>query len=190
MRPLVERFINLFDPKQKQEYVDVVWDILQKSYQKVGGIHGSGFNSKEDMINSMPFWKIAKKNGRVVAVALYKDKGGRKRVASGTDGTADGLNQLELIGREDLNQERAYAEVSSAALKFLLKRWKGSDITKYMILPQDAEKILGAELEYPVSDQDPEVVAHPQLKKYFYSREIGGKPHTKLMIGKPGQKIT
>ena len=189
MRPLVERFINLFDPKEKEKYADEVWNMLQKSYEKVGGLHGSGFNSKEDMIKNMPFWKLAKKNGKIIAVSLYKDKEGRKRVASGTDGTDEGKDQLELIGKEDLTQERAFAEVSSASLNFMLRRWKGSDITKYMILPQDAEKILKTKLEYPVPDDDSEVQAHPELKKFFYRREIGGKSHTKLMIGKPGKKI-
>jgi hypothetical protein len=189
MRPLVERFVNLFDTKEKEKYADEVWNMLQKSYEKVGGIHGSGFNDKQDMIKNMPFWKLAKRNGKLVAVALYKDKQGRKRVASGTDGTPEGKDQLERIGREDITQERAFAEVSSASLNFILKRWKGLDITKYMTLPRDAEKILGVELEYPVPDDDQEVLAHPELKKYFYRRQIGGSLHTKLMIGKPGQKM-
>lgn len=187
---LVERYVNLFDPEKKKQYADVVWDMIQNAYKKIGGIRGSGFSSKEDMIKNIPFWKVAKKDGKVVAVALYKDKGGRKRIASATDGTEDGKEKLEIMGRDDITRQRSYAEVSSSSLKFVLRRWKGpEDITKYMILPKDAEKILGDELKYPVSDDDPEVVAHPELKKYFYQREIGGHYHTKLMIGTPGMKL-
>lgn len=188
---LVERYVNLFDPEKKKQYADVVWDMIQNAYKKIGGIRGSGFSSKEDMIKNIPFWKVAKKDGKVVAVALYKDKGGRKRIASATDGTEDGKEKLEIMGRDDITRQRSYAEVSSSSLKFLLRRWKGpEDITKYMILPKDAEKILGDELKYPVSDDDPEVIAHPQLKKYFYQRDIGGHYHTKLMIGTPGVKLS
>lgn len=188
---LVERYVNLFDPEKKKQYADVVWDMIQNAYKKIGGIRGSGFSSKEDMIKNIPFWKVAKKDGKVVAVALYKDKGGRKRIASATDGTEDGKEKLEIMGRDDITRQRSYAEVSSSSLKFLLRRWKGpEDITTYMILPKDAEKILGDELKYPVSDDDPEVVAHPELKKYFYQREIGGHYHTKLMIGTPGMKLS
>lgn len=188
---LVERYVNLFDPEKKKQYADVVWDMIQNAYKKIGGIRGSGFSSKEDMIKNIPFWKVAKKDGKVVAVALYKDKGGRKRIASATDGTEDGKEKLEIMGRDDITRQRSYAEVSSSSLKFLLRRWKGpEDITKYMILPKDAEKILRDELKYPVSDDDPEVIAHPQLKKYFYQRDIGGHYHTKLMIGTPGVKLS
>lgn len=186
---LTERYVNLLDPDKKKQYVDEVWDMIQNAYKKIGGIRGSGFSSKEDMIKNIPFWKLAKVGGKLVAVALYKDKGGRKRVASATDGTEDGKNKLEAIGREDLTMERSYAEVSSNALKFILRRWKGDkDIEDYMVLPKDAEKILGDKLKYPVPEDDPEVIAHPQLKDYFYQREIGGHYHTKLMIGTPGKK--
>lgn len=187
---LVERFVNLFTPEKKEKYADEVWNMIQNAYKKIGGIRGSGFQSKEDMINNIPFWKVATKNGKVVAIAMYKDKGGRKRVASATDGTDEGKDKLEMIGKEDLSQERSYAEVSSSSLKFILRRWKGpKDIKDYMILPQEAEKVLGEKLKYPVPDNDPEVIAHPELKKYFYQREIGGHYHTKLMIGKPGVKL-
>lgn len=187
---LVERYMNLFSVEKKKQYADVIWDMLQNAYKKIGGIKGSGFASKEDMINNIPFWKVATKNGKVVAVSLYKDKNGRKRIASATDGSDEGKDKLEAMGREDLTQKRSYAEVSSSSLKFILRRWKGpKDIIDYMILPQDAEKILGEKLKYPVSDDDPEVIAHPQLKKYFYQREIGGHYHTKLMIGTPGKKL-
>jgi len=187
---LVERFVNLLTPEKKEKYADEVWNMIQNAYKKIGGIRGSGFQSKEDMINNIPFWKVATKNGKVVAIAMYKDKGGRKRVASATDGTDEGKDKLEMIGKEDLSQKRSYAEVSSSSLKFLLRRWKGpKDIKDYMILPREAEKVLGDKLKYPVPDSDPEVIAHPELKKYFYQREIGGHYHTKLMIGKPGVKL-
>lgn len=187
---LIERYVNLFDPEKKKAYADVVWDMLQNAYAKIGGIRGSGFSSKEDMIKNIPFWKVAKKDGRVVAVALYKDKGGRKMIASATDGTREGRDKLEAMGKEDIVLQRSYAEVSSNALKFMLARWKGpGDIKRYMILPKDAEKVLGDELKYPVPDDDPEAIAHPELKDYFYQREIGGRYHTKLMIGTPRKKL-
>lgn len=187
---LLERFINLFEPEKKKIYADEVWELVQNSYKKIGGIKGSGFNSKEDMIKNIPFWKLAKKNGKIVALSLYKDKNGRKRVASATDGTEEGKNQLEILGREDITRKRAYAEVSSSSLSFMKRRWKGDrPFEEYIIPPEKAEEILGDELKYPVSDDDPEVQRHPDLKKYFYQREIGGHYHTKLMVGTPGLKI-
>ena len=187
---LLERFINLFDDKEKQKYANEVWELLQSSYKKIGGLKGAGFNSQEDMIKNIPFWKLAKKNGKIVAVAMYKDRQGRKRVAIATDGSQEGKDQLEIITREDVTSKRSFAEVSGSSLNFILKRWKGGDITKFMYTPQEVQKILkDDEIHYPVSDKDHEVIAHPELKKYFYQRDIGGHLHTKLMIGTSNNNI-
>lgn len=79
---LNERFINALpnDDDIKQKFADQVWDVLQYSYRELGGLKGSGFNSKEDMIKNIPFWKMVTKNGVVHAVVMYKDRGGRKSV--------------------------------------------------------------------------------------------------------------
>lgn len=36
----------------KRKYVDQVWDIIQIAYKKIGGPKGTGFRSKEDMIEN------------------------------------------------------------------------------------------------------------------------------------------
>ena len=89
LEELQEGFTNLLPHhgELKRKHVDAVWDMLQHSYAKIGGIHGSGFSSKEDMIAKIPMWKIGKTGGRVNSVVLYKDKEGRKSVAAGTDGS-------------------------------------------------------------------------------------------------------
>jgi hypothetical protein len=75
VNPLNEGFLNLLpsDKDKKQEHADVVWNMLQKAYAKVGGIQGSGFESKEDMIAKIPFWKIGRSKGQPNSVVLYKD---------------------------------------------------------------------------------------------------------------------
>lgn len=185
---LIERFVNLINSKEKEDYLDIVWDMIQKSYAPSGGIKGSGFGSKKDMLDNIPFWKIAKKNGKAVAVVLYKDKGGRKRVASATDGSVEGKDMLARMAKDDLTQQRSYAEVSGPSLKFIIKRY-GDGLSKHFILPSEAEKILGVKLKYPVPKDDKEAVAHPELHRYFYIRDVNGAPLTKLMMGTPGQNI-
>jgi len=54
--------------------VDQVWNILQSSYASQGGIKGTGFGSKEEMIRKIPFWKIFRRGDQVKVVFLYKDK--------------------------------------------------------------------------------------------------------------------
>jgi hypothetical protein len=98
---LNEKYLNLFtntkDVISRNEYKDEVYELLQKAYKDIGGIKGNGFNSADDMVKNMPFWKIAKVKGKIVAIILYKDKNGRKAVAMATDGSRDGILKLKDI---------------------------------------------------------------------------------------------
>lgn len=57
-------------------------------------MHGSGFNSPEDMVRNVPLWKLSVKDGVVTGAALYKDKDGRKRIAIATDGSDHGKRAI------------------------------------------------------------------------------------------------
>jgi len=186
--PLNERILNLFnkDTEKREEYAEEVFNLLQLSYKSQGGIKGSGFKSPEDMIKKIPFWKIVRKDGKIVAGVMYKDKGGRKSVASFTDGTSIGKDALIDIKKDDFN--RAFVEMSGRALGFSKKILGLDHILKYAKTPEEASKILGTELQ-PVPDDDENIKFSPELKDYFYQREIGGKLHTKIMIGTSGKKI-
>lgn len=177
---ITEGFANLFTAEEKSNYVDVIWDMLHASYANIGGMKGNGFQSKKDMIDKIIFWKVAKTNGKINAFALYKDKGGRKRVAVGTDGTSDGKYNLFMIVKEDLVSGRSYSEMSSKLLSFAVKNIP--NIKKYCITFEDVEKKIGEEIRRPDED-DPELIRHPDLKDYLYTREIGGSWKTKLMLG-------
>ena len=178
---LVEAFVNAFEPSEKEQYADGVWDILKESYSRIGGLKGRGFASKEDMVKNIAFWKIGKTSGKVNAVAMYRDKGGRKRVAVGTDGTDDGKRNLMLIVKDDLTTGRSYSELSERFLGFAIKNIP--NFKKYAVPLDDVKKKVGDEEIRRPDDDDPEVIRHPDLKDYFYMREIGGGWHTKLMVG-------
>lgn len=80
---LSEGFKNLFTADQKRKYADEAFAQLQKSYEKVGGIHGNGFANVEDFIKNIPFWKLRLgADGKIVSAAYYKDKGGRNTSCS------------------------------------------------------------------------------------------------------------
>jgi hypothetical protein len=186
-----ERFINLIhnDPK-KHEYADEVKSLLDKSYASVGGIHGSGFKDKNDMIKNIPMWKLKKHQGKIVAAAMYKDKGGRKAVAIATDGTDHGKRGASEIMTGDLHTGRSYGEKSSKSLSFLKKSVGAEELKKHVIPYHEVHKHLdkNEEIRKPAHD-DEEVQRHPEYKEHFYQRKIGDTWHTKLMLGKPGKKI-
>lgn len=187
---LNETFMNLLPShiEKKKEHAKEVFDLIQKSYEDQGGIHGNGFKSPEDMIHNIPMWKIHKKDGKIRSVAMYKEAEGRKRVAIGTDGTEEGKKSATEVVTADLKRSRAHMEVSGKSLSFLKKHVNLKDHLHSFDSAQKFHTSRGDKITKPKED-DPEVVRHPEFKEYFYSRDIGGKPHTKLMIGAQGKHI-
>lgn len=192
---LTEAVKNITKANDKEKYADKVWEILQKSYAKIGGIKGSGFRNKQDMINTIPFWKLYFKDGVLKAVIMYKDKGGRKSVAIGTDGTEEGKKWLKREMEWEL--KRSYKEVSSYAWKFLRKVLDKNYILKHIIPPEQVKQILKGKEIFDISS-----VSKDELKKdfmspeenkpffkYFYARKIGGKLKPKVMLGTPFQSL-
>jgi hypothetical protein len=160
---LLERFVNLHTPEQMSKYIDVIWDILEKSYAKIGGFKSA--KDKEDLMRKSGLTKLVVKDGRVVAVKIYKDELGRKSIAGGTDGTDEGKKWLIKICEEDVKLNRAWGEVSGKMEHIMLK---GGAVP---IPSSMAARILGK----PILSYDPD--------GYHYTREIMGEPHTKIMVG-------
>jgi hypothetical protein len=182
---LNEKYLNLFtntkDVISRNEYKDEVYELLQKAYKDIGGIKGNGFNSADDMVKNMPFWKIAKVKGKIVAIILYKDKNGRKAVAMATDGSRDGILKLKDILKNELS--RSYMEASSNALRFAIKFLGVELLKKYAISIDDVKQLLHDDEILEGSEKYK--TDYPDLADYFYSRKIGSSIETKIMIGTP-----
>jgi hypothetical protein len=185
---LAEGFKNLFTPEQKKKWAKEAYAQLVSSYEKVGGIHGAGFESEEDFVQNIPFWKLKTSEGKIVAAAYYKDKDGRKRVAISSDGSTDGKKFVADIMVNDLLKGRSYAEQSSASLRFLVKTLGVDEVSKHALSRHQVKLLTGSELRIP-SDDDKEVLQHPELKNFLYQRQINGVWLTKIAVGNPGQKI-
>ena len=146
--------------------------MIHGAYSYAGGIIGSGFATKKDMIENLPFWKLNVKDGKIIAVRMYKDKDGRKAVASATDSSKEGVKIYREMVLQDL--QRSYFEVSDKPLKSLQKLL-GDKFYDYAIPVSIVKKKLKNDEIIPVDD-------------YFYQREIGGKMKTKIMLGNPNAK--
>lgn len=160
---LLERFVNLHTPQQMSKYIDVIWKILDDSYAPIGGFKSA--TDKEDLMNKSKLIKIVTKDGKVIAVKVYKDELGRKSIAGGTDGSEEGKKWLMKICEEDTKLNRAWGEVSGKMEHIMLKRG-AVPIPNTM-----AAKILGK----PILHLDPD--------GYHYTREIMGERYTKIMYG-------
>lgn len=193
---LLEGFVNLFsdDVLNRENYKDDVWNILQRSYKSIGGIKGNGFSSKDDMVKNIPFWKVAKSNGKVVAVAMYKDKSGRKLGASGTDGSPEGKTKIIDIVKNDLN--RSYGEKSKASLGLFLKLFPKEVIEPFLRTPSEAKKILKKEIipvksytEKLPDDAIRTLKKYPFIEDYGYLRPFADSMMFKVMVGTPNLSI-
>jgi len=118
-----ERFLNLVNRKEKEQYLDEVWDILELSYSYIGGIKG---NTKEDIISDSGLWKLIKNEGKIIAVYIYKkspvnDYEDRKGILVGSDGSSLGKLWLKKIIDEDILFDRSWGEVSGK-LELMMQR--------------------------------------------------------------------
>lgn len=188
---IAESFHNFIGGQHEEKmhaHKHEVFNLLQHAYSKIGGIHGNGFKSPDDMVKNIHMWKVHKHEGKIVAAAMYKSKNGRKRVAVATDGSEHGKKALGHIMRDDTTHGRSWGEQSGASLSFNKKHLKSGSIVDHAI-PYDKVKHLHDEEIRKAPHDDPECIRHPELKHHFYQRKIGNEWHTKVAIGTPHKHI-
>ena len=181
-------FIGKGSLADKQKWADRVWDMLQAAYDDIGGIKGSGFSDKEDMINNIPFWKIFHRGEKLIAVVLYKDTNGRKLVALGTDKSNAAKKILSNIFKETLKV--SYGEQSGKLLNLVVKSVSYERLEPFLLEPIYVQKLLDKQIYPPIPEKlnamDTETYKKfPKLHKYFYMRDFGGKSHLKICLGTP-----
>lgn len=194
---LDERYVNAIGDRDidlKNQYKKQVWDLLQSSYAKNGGLIGSGFQSMEIMVQKIPMWKMVINNGTVEAVVLYKDKGGRKSVAMGSTGSPYAKKAISNLFPAEL--QRSYGEKSKSALGALMKIVPWSVLEPYVKTPAQVKKVSKHSITSLKDfkgtlpdDAKATLTKFPVLQPYGYFREIGGKLSFKVMIGTPGKTI-
>ena len=178
LQQLFETIDNLFDndTEQRAQYAQQVYDMIQKSYASQGGMKGSGFDSPKDMINSIPMWKLYRTGNDVKAVMMYKDRGGRKRVAIATDGSQSGKVMLFQMLKDEAKTQRAFVELSGRSLA-VHKKLLGDKLNDLLVPAKKVQSVLPDD-EIKTTD-DP----------HTYSRNINGEWVEKVMLGRPHQPI-
>lgn len=158
-----ETYVNVQDKKEMEIYIDKVWDILQRTYEPIGGFKTA--KTKEELIKKTDFLKMVRRKDKIVSVALYKNKKGRKAIAKGSDGTREGIDGVKAIYLEDMKMKRSWGEFSTGAEKFQLKNGA-------IPIPNKLVKdIIGKDIVSYNKDG------------FHYTRIIGGEPHEKILLG-------
>jgi hypothetical protein len=174
---LVERVINLWTPEQKAKYADVVWDMLDRSYQKMGGFKSAA--NVEELIDTPGLWKLVQRGDTITALGIYKPSEktkNMKSIASATEteidpekniyvATTQGKKDLMMLKSEDIRLNRSWVEVSGPIEKLMLKMGSKPMPNKY------AEFLTGKK----VLELNPDGV--------HYTRLIQGEPHEKMIVG-------
>jgi len=160
---LMETVKTIITSTDKHKYVDDVWEILANSYRNIGGFKSA--NSKDELINDSGIWKLVMRNGCITAVRIEKAKFGRKGIAIGSDGTAQGKQDVKMMMRDTIKTRRGWSEVSGAVEHLLLKA--GGKI----IPSKFAQTLTGKEI---LKYNDDGV---------HYTRLIMGMPHEKCIVG-------
>lgn len=174
--------------EKKRKWVDQVWDMLQAAYGDIGGIKGSGFKDKQDMIDNIPFWKIFHRGDVLIAAVLYKDTNGRKLVALGTDNSNQGKKILSDVFKNALKV--SYGEYSGKLLNLIVKSVSFDRLEPYLLEPAYVQKLLDKQIIPPdpkkLNVMDLETYnKFPKLHNYFYMRNFGDKAYLKICLGTP-----
>jgi len=186
---LTERYFNAFKPEDKKKYAQEIWDMLQRSYAPIGGIHGSGFNSIDDMVNANHMIKVGIRNGKPVMAAIYKNKdGARKKVAMGTDGSDEGI----ALARDSLKAEfttgRAYGEISGPVMGAVKKMIAPEILSTFLVPASEVSAMINKEITPGAGPDMRTMGENDPYNQFYYQRNIGGEMHTKVAYGDPTNK--
>jgi hypothetical protein len=161
---LTETYINTIKPEDKRKYAHQVWDILQSSYSNLPGGFATAANIDE-LIEKSWLWKLVKRNGKIVAVQIYKDQYGRKGIAGGTDGSEIGKKEFNKIAIDDIKLNRSWAEVSGAP-EYIMNKLGATPIPNTLAATLTGKEILSLNPD-----------------GFHYTRLIAGKPYEKIIFG-------
>lgn len=174
---ILEKYINIDpqDVEQKKKYLKDVEKILSISYGNIGG--PVNISSYEELLEPKYFWKLNKRNGKIVALCIYKvSNGGRKISLCGCDGTPEGKERLYALLGEDVTQEarKTWGEFSGA-IEHIYKDKLGATI-----IPNYVAKEILNKLGKDVISLNPDGV--------HYTRIINGNEVEKVMLGNVPQE--
>lgn len=162
---LNEKILNIRNKSNKQKYISRIWNLLQKSYEPVGGFKSA--SSPEELLNTVGLWKIILRNGNISAVRIFSEKFGNKSIALASDGSIQGKKDVRMIMKDDIVRGRSWCETSDVP-EMICKRMGAEPIPSRFASLLTGKNILSR-------DED----------GYHYTRLIGGVPHTKILYGTP-----
>jgi hypothetical protein len=169
------------DLKDKPEIYEEVYDMITKSYAYIGGHANYTSADKIRQDDSISVFALidSDDDDQADAVRMYKKTShGKKIIATATDG--DRANSAVIRDRiaKDLKTPSIYAEVSGKSAGLAIK------LAANIITDQKTvQDVLGKGKKIKWHGEHPE--GEFPGTTGWYTRFIGGEPHTKILIGQP-----
>jgi len=196
---VANRILILEHDDIKAKYSTEVYRLLYKTYESIGGIDkGTGFKNENDMIYSIPIWRLRIKKRKIISVMMFKiNKNGKKMVAYAS------TNQLSpKEKKEDFSYmlNESYAELSDAFLVTILKMF--SRYLHFYVLKADhlmKHKVIHSLSNHCTEKLIPDSSKRlflkikqewPGLLRFCYIRKIGNENKLKLILGTPNISLT
>lgn len=167
---LQEAIVNLWTTEEKLRYLPELAKITLSAYKDVGGFKRA--QTLEEVTTVLAHeaqkggvWKLTRRDGKITSFMLYRDQFGRKGIASASDGTRQGVLDWKMLRLDDLRMKRMWAEVSGKPEKYMTK-------IGYPKVPVETAKDI---IQKDIKPED----------EFYYTRDIGGKPTRKTVVGFP-----
>jgi hypothetical protein len=172
------RVVTPQELERHPEVLDEVFDLISSAYSSIGGhlkIRGA-----DDLLNEANYFELVDLDDdpQADAAILGKRKRGVKQTAMGHDQSKAAKQAIIRRKVEQLSMPGYYAEVSGRIAEILL--------TAGVPTIRDAQtvrELLGKPITWVG-----EVDAFPGVEGW-YSREIGGHPETKIIVGLPSEGL-
>lgn len=172
----------VFDPRKNfsKELEEEFFDLIQTAYAEIGG--HSKIKSPSDVFKD-PDWNwwsgidIHHTEDFDIIMFGEKTKYGVKFAGVGHDGTREAKRKYIETRAKSLLKPGFFIEVSGKIADILIRDYGIPQVND----PNSIEKITGKKIEW--LGNFPEDSSKPGSN--WYSRLIGGHPHTKIMLGKP-----
>jgi hypothetical protein len=169
-----------FDHRKYPELANEFFELIQTAYAEIGG--HSKITNPDDIFSDPDwnYWAGTDIHGTPdfdIIVFCKKTKYGIKYAGVGHDGSKQAKRKYIEQRGADLKKLGYYVEVSGRIAEILINGYNVPIVNS----KEDVEKIIGKPVEW--------LGKHPNDPKSpgdgWYRRILGGKPHNKIMIGRP-----
>ena len=174
------KYVQVTDPTELKDIQDQIFDLIQTSYSSIGG--HLKIKSPSDVLSpSLNYWKVADvdEDPELDVVTFGKNTShGTKHTGMGHDGDRSNIKNLLRHKTAALKTTGNYVEVSGKAFDSFVGFGGVPTVDDEEIV---RDILSGKNIEWHG--------AHPtdstKSGDGWYTRDIGGSPHTKIMAGIP-----